>query len=68
MADNENNTGSIQTVHGLSVEQSLLGAVNAAAGQEPDEEYETIPVDELDTLAIPTAVKAAVKAVRAYHP
>ena len=52
MADNENNTGSIQTVHGLSVEQSLLGAVNAAAGQEPDEEYETIPVDELERVKL----------------
>ncbi len=30
--------------------------------------YRFIPVKELDTLAIPTAVKAAVKAVRAYRP
>ena len=30
--------------------------------------YQFIPVGEMHTLAIPTAVKAAVKAVRDYHP
>ena len=53
MADNENlNTEAIEpveVVHDLRVERSLLGATLGATAkeQEPDEEFETIPVAEL---------------------
>lgn len=55
MADNENlNTEAIEpveVVHGLDVSKSLLGATLGATAteedQEPDEEFETIPVKEL---------------------
>ena len=53
MADNENmNTEAIEpveVVHGLEVGKSLLGATLGATAteQEPDEEFETIPVAEL---------------------
>ena len=48
--------------------QMKLYTMHAAEEAQAPAGYRFVPLNELDTLAIPTAVKAAVKVVREYRP
>ena len=63
-----NPAGEAKHVFTHQIWQMQLFIMHAAEDAQVPAGYRFIPVAELDTLAIPTAVKAAVKAVRAYHP
>jgi len=59
--------GEAKHVFTHQVWQMQLFTMRAAEDAAAPAGYRFVPVEELDSLAIPTAVKAAVRAVRAYH-